>query len=365
MRVLVVAGITGGHIYPGIAIANEIRLKNKNAVIEFVGVEGCMEDRVVPLEGYKVNHIKAAGFEKYSLKLKVKAFFEIFTGLSDAFKIINEFKPDIVIGMGSFITASMVWAGWLKKVPSIVHEQNAYPGRAIKAVAPFASKIIISFESSKKYFSRKLHEKIILTGNPVRKEFDAYSKEIARKTLRIKDNEKIILCIGGSLGAKKINNAAIELAEKLHSSTDIKIIIVTGRKQYDEVTESVGTKIYKNIELLPYADNMPVLLNACDLVICRGGATTLFENMTTGTPGIYIPYPYASADHQRENINYITSHGGGLMIEDDQLSGDRLYEKVSGIIFDEKKLQQMSVNAKNAAPENVLENFYREIIKII
>jgi UDP-N-acetylglucosamine--N-acetylmuramyl-(pentapeptide) pyrophosphoryl-undecaprenol N-acetylglucosamine transferase len=365
MRVLVVAGITGGHIYPGIAIANEIRLKNKDAVIEFVGVEGCLEDRVVPLEGYKVNHIKAAGFEKYSLKLKVKAFFEIFTGLSDAIKIINEFKPDVVIGMGSFITASMVWASWLKKVPSIVHEQNAYPGRAIKAVAPFTNKIAISFESSKKYFSKRLQNKIILTGNPVRKEFEAYSKEVSRKTLKLKNDEKIILCLGGSLGAKKINNAAIELARKLQNYKNIKIIIITGKRQYDEVERNVDLNIYKNIELLAYADNMPILLNVCDLVICRGGATTLFENMITATPGIYIPYPYASADHQRENINYITSQGGGFMIEDNQLNGDSLYDKVSKIIFDDKNLQQMSVNAMNAAPQNVLEKFYSEIMKII
>lgn len=365
MRVLVVAGITGGHIYPGIAIANEIKLRNPDAVIEFVGVEGCLEDRVVPLEGYKVNHIKAAGFEKYSLKLKIKAFFEIFTGISGALNIINKFKPDIIIGMGSFITASMVWASWLKKIPSIIHEQNAYPGRAIKAVAPFADKIAVSFETSKKYFSKKLQDKIILTGNPIRKEFEAYSKEIARKTLNLKDNEIFILCLGGSLGAKKINIAAAELAEKLKDNNDIKITLVTGSKQYEEVVSSIDLKVYKNVTLIPYSDNMPVLLNACDLVVCRGGATTLFENMITATPGIYIPYPYASADHQRENINYITSQNGGVMIEDDKLNGEILYEKVAEIIFDEKKRKQMSVNAQNAAPKNVLEKFYSEIIKII
>ncbi len=365
MRVLIVAGVTGGHIYPGIAVANEIRKRDKDAQIEFIGVKGCLEDRIVPMEGYKVNHIKAAGFEKYSFKLKTKAFFEIFTGISDALKIIKQFKPDIVIGMGSFITANVIWASWLKRVPSIVHEQNEYPGRAIKAVAKFTDIIAVSFDDTRKYFDEKTQNKIVTTGNPVRKEFEAYTKEIARKTLKIKDNEKLILCLGGSLGAKNINNAAIGTAKRFINNTDIKIILITGQKQYEEVKNSIDLSLHKNVEIMSYSDNMPVLLNACDLVICRGGATTLFENMMTATPGIYIPYPYASNDHQRKNIEYITSRGGGKMILDKDLNDETLYKEVSEIIFDDKKRESMSKNAKSAASADVLDKIYNEISKLI
>jgi len=365
MRVLIVAGVTGGHIYPGLAVANEIRKRNKDAVIEFVGVKGCLEDRIVPMEGYKVNHIKAAGFEKYSLRLKAKAFFEIFTGVADALKIINEFKPDIIIGMGSFITANVIWASRIKKIPSIIHEQNAYPGRAIKAAANFTDIIALSFEDTKKYFSEKNQKKIVVTGNPVRKEFEAFTKPIAKKTLKLSPHEKLILCLGGSLGAANINSAAIGMAKKFLSSKNIKIIIITGQKQYNDVLSRIDTKIHDNVKILPYADNMPVLLNACDLVICRGGATTLFENMTTSTPGIYIPYPYASNDHQKKNIEYITSRGGGVMIEDKDLNEELLYEKVSEIIYSDAKLEEMRQNVASAAVHGMLDTFHNEIIKLI
>lgn len=364
MRVLIVAGVTGGHIYPGIAVANEIRKRDKNAVIEFVGVKGCLEDRVVPMEGYKVNHIKASGFEKYSLKLKTKAFFEIFTGVTDALKIIKQFKPDIVIGMGSFITASVIWASRLKHIPSIVHEQNEYPGRAIKAVAKFTDIIAVSFDDTKKYFDEKTRKKIVTTGNPVRKEFEAYTKEIARKTLKIKNNEKLILCLGGSLGAKNINDAAIGMAKRFAGNEDIKIILITGRNQYEQVCASIDLSSQKNIELMPYSDDMPVLLNACDLVVCRGGATTLFENMTTATPGIYIPYPYASNDHQRKNIEYITSRGGGVMIDDKDLNEQTLYNAAAEIIQNDNKREAMSKSAKAASVTDVLDKIYNEIISL-
>lgn len=362
MRVLIVAGVTGGHIYPGIAVANEIKKRDKNAVIEFVGVKGCLEDRIVPMEGYKVNHIKASGFEKYSLRLKAKAFFEIFSGVSDALKIIKQFSPDIVVGMGSFITASVIWASRLKHIPSIVHEQNEYPGRAIKAVAKFTDVIAVSFDDTRKYFDEKTRKKIVTTGNPVRKEFEAYTKEIARKTLKIKDNEKVILCLGGSLGAKNINSAALGMAKKFAGNKDIKIILITGRKQYAEVCESIDLNLYKNIEILPYSDDMPVLLNACDLVVCRGGATTLFENMTTATPGIYIPYPYASNDHQTKNIEYIVSSGGGVMIADKDLNEETLYSAAAEIILNDEKRKTMSKSAKAAGAEDALDKIYNEIL---
>jgi UDP-N-acetylglucosamine--N-acetylmuramyl-(pentapeptide) pyrophosphoryl-undecaprenol N-acetylglucosamine transferase len=249
-------------------------------------------------------------------------------------------------------------------VPSIIHEQNEYPGRAIKAAAKFTDTIALSFEDSKKYFSDKMQRKIVVTGNPVRKEFEAYTKEIARKTLKLNKEDKLILCLGGSLGARNINTAALEMAKKFKDHKNIKIYLITGQKQYEQMLNSIDLSVNANVKIMPYSDEMPLLLNACDLVICRGGASTLFENMITATPGIYIPYPYASADHQRKNINYITSRGGGVMIEDESLDEDTLYNEVSRIIFDDKKIEQMSKNAKAASAGNALDKFYTEIIKL-
>jgi UDP-N-acetylglucosamine--N-acetylmuramyl-(pentapeptide) pyrophosphoryl-undecaprenol N-acetylglucosamine transferase len=170
--------------------------------------------------------------------------------------------------------------------------------------------------------------------------------------------------LGGSLGARNINNAALGMAKRFINNKEIKTILITGQKQYEEVKNSIDLSSYKNVEIMPYSDEMPVLLNACDIVICRGGATTLFENMMTATPGVYIPYPYASNDHQRKNIEYITSRGGGVMILDKDLNEYTLYSEVSEIIFDDAKRKAMSKNAKAAAVADVLDKIYDEILKL-
>ncbi len=365
MRILIAAGVTGGHIYPGIAIANEIKRLHPDAVVEFVGIQGCMEERIVPREGFGLNYIKSSGFETYSLKLKIKAFFDTFTGVVDGMKIINRFKPDVVVGMGSFITANMVWAASLKRVPSVVHEQNEYPGRAIKAVANYTDTIAVSFEDTRRYFSQKQQKKVVLTGNPVRKEFEAYTREIARKSLKIGEREKLILCLGGSLGAKSINLSVIGMARMLKEEKRVKIILISGTAQSEQIMQSAQAEQLENMTVLAYSDEMPMLLNAADVVVCRGGATTLFENIMTATPGVYIPYPHAANDHQRKNIEYITSRGGGVMLDDAQLNAESLYKAVTGIIFDEKRLKAMSENAKGAAPSDALSRLYNEIEKLL
>lgn len=365
MKILIAAGVTGGHIYPGIAIANEIKRRHPEADIEFVGIQGCIEERIIPREGYRLNFIQSSGFETYSLKLKVRAFFETFTGVFDGIKIIRRFKPDVIVGMGSFITANMVWAAYLKRIPSIVHEQNEYPGRAIKAVANYTNTIAVSFEDTQRYFSEKQQKKVVLTGNPVRKEFEAYTRESAREKLKLKKNEKLILCLGGSLGAKSINLSTVGMARMLQDRSEVKIILISGSAQNAEIVQSVQNEGIENLQVLSYSDDMPVLLNAADLVVCRGGATTLFENIMTATPGVYIPYPHATNDHQRKNINYITSRGGGELLEDAQLNAESLYRTVTKILFDEKRLREMSENAKGAAPSDALCRLYCEIEKLL
>lgn len=351
---MIAAAVTGGHIYPGLAIAEELKIRSGGEnVIEFIGIEGRLEDTVLVGAGYKVYHISAAGFEKNSLKKRIKALALMLRAYRDASRIIEKFSPDVVVGMGGFVTAYAVWAARRHKVPALIHEQNAYPGRAVRAAARFCDVIALSLEDAKKFFSPKQQKKIIVTGNPVRREFAEYLQSQARDELGIKQEDCLVLALGGSQGARNINQAVLGAAAKMKDRA-VRFILLTGQGHYEDVKTLLhAQEIRANIELLPYSNDMPQLLNACDIVVCRGGATTLFENMAAGKPGIYIPYPYAANDHQRHNIAYIVNKGGGMMLEDKGLNADELAGAIDVLLSDKERLMLMSRRAKEAAPADV------------
>ncbi len=365
MRVLIAAAVTGGHIYPGLAIAEELKARGgEDVVVEFMGIEGKLEDKILGKAGYIVHHISAAGFEKSSLKKRIKAAALMVRAYKDAAKIIKDFAPDVVVGMGGFVTAYAIAAARRQKVPTLMHEQNAYPGRAVRAAARFCDVIALSLEDAKKHFPPKQQKKIIVTGNPVRRAFAEYSQSQAREQLGIKQEGCLVLALGGSQGARNINQAVIGTAAKMKDRA-VRFILLTGQNHYEDVkTLLQAQEVRDNIELLPYSNDMPLLLNACDIVVCRGGATTLFENMAAGKPGIYIPYPYAANDHQRHNIAYIVDKGGGIMLEDKGLSAAQLAESIDGLIGDKERLAHMAMCAKQAAPAGVLDKICLAIEKL-
>ncbi|NLL49840.1 MAG: undecaprenyldiphospho-muramoylpentapeptide beta-N-acetylglucosaminyltransferase [Eubacteriaceae bacterium] len=362
MRVLIAAAVTGGHIYPALAIAEELKIRSDgNDTIEFIGIKGKLEDEIVVGAGYKVHHISATGFEKSSLKKRIKALLLMRKAYSDASKIIKDFAPDVVVGMGGFVTAYTVWAARRHKVPALLHEQNAYPGRAVRAAARFCDSIALSLEDAKAYFPAKQQKKIVITGNPVRREFEQYTQRAAREKLGISEEICLVLALGGSQGARNINQAVVGAATQI-ADDKLQFILLTGSGHYEDVKALLQEQgKQENIQLLPYSNEMPLLLNACDLVICRGGATTLFENMAAGKAGIYIPYPYAANDHQRHNIAYIVSRGGGILLEDKGLSPQNLAEAICEMISDKDRLEQMSQCAKNASPKEVLSKICKAI----
>ncbi len=369
MKVLIAGGGTGGHIYPALAIANQIKYLHSDWEVEYAGRVDCMEGDIVPKAGYEIHNIRIYGFERYYSTLKkISVFFKMFKGYSDAKRVVKKFCPDIVIGTGGFVSGPVVLAGVRKKKKSLIHEQNAIPGFTTKMLSKWADTVCATFKNTKEFVEHP--GRVVYTGNPVRREFDLYTKEIARKTLQIDMDKKIILSFGGSLGAKNLNLAMMYLIEKLQDNDNVYIYHVTGKNQYDDFCkgcEEKGLNLDKinNVEILDYIYDMPLYMNASDIVISRSGATSIAEITYMGLAGIYIPYPHAANDHQTKNAMEVVKGGGGYMIEDDKLDGDSLFEKVNTLLTDEEIFNEVCRASKELSMKDSADLIVKEIEKLI
>lgn len=343
MKVIVSGGGTGGHIYPAIAIADKIKRKIPNSSILFVGTERGMESRLVPESGYQISFISAEGLYRKQLLKNIRTAKDLMRGYKQAEGILKEFSPDLVIGTGGYVSVPVLWSAIRKKVPVYIHEQNAFPGLANRMLGRFAEGIFISFPESEKYFKQK--NKILLTGNPVRKEFMLSGIVDYRAKHGISPNEFLILSFGGSRGAEKINSAILELAAGLSEIPATKLIHITGTGYYDEFCRRLNEKGIRgkdNITVLPYTDIMHEYMLASDLVISRSGAITVAELTACGKPSILIPSPNVTANHQYYNAKSIADRGGGILIEEKELTDEKLKGAVMRLMNNRKALNAMS-----------------------
>lgn len=369
MKVLIAGGGTGGHIYPAVAIANQIKYEHPDWEIRFAGRKDCMEADIVPKAGYELTNIRIYGFERYYSKLKkASIFFKMFKGFNDAKKLVKEYNPDIVIGTGGFVSGPVVLAGALKKKPTLIHEQNAAPGFTTKLLSKWADVVCSSFENTYKFVAHP--QRVVHTGNPVRRDFGLFNREISRKNLNISEDKKVIVCFGGSLGAKKLNESMLGLIKKYQNDDNIYIYHVTGKNGYNEFLDSAKEQgicfdKINNVTIKDYAYDMPMLLNGADIVITRSGAGAIAEITYIGLMGIYIPYPLAADDHQRKNAQAIVDSGAGVMILDNELNEDSLIKEVDKVLMNESLLNKMSTNAKKLATPNSSEDIVKQVNKLL
>lgn len=346
MKVIISGGGTGGHIYPGVAIAKKIQEKYKKAEILFIGSENGLEGKLVPKEGFKIKLIPVEGLnKKFSLKT-FKSMAKGIKGFSKAGKLIKEFNPDIVIGTGGYVCGPVVLQAALKGIPTLIHEQNAFPGMTNKLLAHFVDKIAVTFKESEKFFPKG---KTIFTGNPIRSQLLNSSKEKAIISLGLDKNKPILLVVGGSRGAKNINKAVVEMLEDVWKN-DIQLIFITGEANYDEVVKEANNRYQlskmKGIKILPYAYNMQDTLAASDLVISRAGATIISEITALGKPSILIPSPYVANNHQEYNARALEEKGACIVIKESQLKDRILKEQVLNIIRNNDILLNMAQASK-------------------
>ena len=370
MKVIICAAGTGGHINPGIAIANKIKEKEPGSEIIFIGTNRGLENDLVPRAGYELKTINAYGFRKSLSINNIKHLIQTLRSKKDVKKIIDDFKPDVVIGTGGYICGPVISAAINKKVPTVLHESNAYPGKAVKFFEKKVSKILVGFNETKSKLTGC--KDIVFTGTPtkIKKiEITKDKKKDILNNLGIRNNLPIVLIFGGSQGAQKINEAVVSLI-KNKKNDNYQIIWATGPKQYDIVKEefekeNLNINYIKNAKIIPYIYNMEELMNMCDLLVCRSGAMTITEISIVGKPSIFIPLPSKSANRQEDNAMVLKKIGAAKIILNKDVNGDNLSNEINSIIDDEIELKEMGKIANTIAPSNVEEKIYEEIKKVI
>lgn len=338
MKVLISAGGTGGHINPAIAIGKYIVSQDEKNEVLFIGSKGNLEEKLYKSSGLKFSLHVSKGLDRKNLFNNFKILYDDYKAYREILKITKDFKPDVGISCGGYISFMAMEAVKRVKSPFIITEQNAFPGLTTKLLSKDAKKYCLAFPDSDKFL--KFPDRSVVTGNPVRKEFVNCDKKEARKKLGIADDKKVILCFGGSLGAKKLNEAFLSLINKLKNNDGIIVYVGTGKRYYDEFIKSAKS-VSSNIIIKEYIDDMPTLLCACDVAITRAGAMTVSELCATKKPCILIPSPNVTADHQTKNASVIADNGGGILIKESELSSQKFCEIILNLINDEEKLMKM------------------------
>lgn len=359
MKVILTGGGTGGHIYPAIAIADKIKRKNPEAQILFVGTEKGMEKDLVPKNGYDIKFITVTGFHRKKLLKNIKTVMDLTKGTRQAKKLMDDFKPDLVIGTGGYVSGPVVRAAHKKGIKTYIHEQNAFPGVTNKLLEKYVDKVFISFPESREYF--KEQDKLIVTGNPIRKSFLVSGIHNYKEKLMIKPNDFVILCFGGSLGAEKINSTMISVVEALNNTDDTRIFFITGKMYFNRINTEIKEKgiiLSDNISILEYADNMHEYISSADLVISRAGALTVSEITACGKASILIPSPNVTGNHQFFNAKVVADQGGAIIIEEKDLTEEKLIGTILRLKNNKEALNHMGVASEKVGRTDAVDMIY-------
>mgnify|MGYP001253982731 CR=1 FL=1 len=334
MRVIFAGGGTGGHLFPGLAVAREFRRRDGGVEILFVGTEQGIEFRVLPKEGFKLETLTVKGIKGRGLRGVLDALYGVPASLWRSLKIIRQFRPDCIIGLGGYASGPLLLAGKLKNVRCAIMEQNLRPGFTNKLLARWVDRVFTAYSKSADYLPGA---RVIESGNPVR----------WRELPKISRSEKFSLLIfGGSAGARRINFAVAD-ALKLLTDLSSRLFIThqTGQADFPAIREAYSALPFE-VEITPFIDKMDEAYARADLVLCRAGATTVAELTAFGKAAILVPYPYAIYDHQRGNAQALQERGAAEMILDQELTGARLAERIHGYCADREKLERMAAAAR-------------------
>ncbi|WP_066634773.1 undecaprenyldiphospho-muramoylpentapeptide beta-N-acetylglucosaminyltransferase [Desulfolucanica intricata] len=365
MRAIITGGGTGGHIYPALAIARGIKERYPGAEILYIGTARGLESDLVPKAGFPFATIPATGLKRKLSVQNLTVAWQAIKGLLEARRLIRRFTPDVVIGTGGYVCGPVVLAAALQRIPTMIHEQNAFPGITNRILSRFTRKVAVTFEDSVKHFSGRAE--VELTGLPIRPEILTADRKKARAELGLAPDNFLILSFGGSQGARSINRAIVGVMEVYYNNPKVHILHVTGPNGYKDFVESaksIPLDDNGNITITRYLYNMPDALAAADLVICRAGAATLAELTARGVPSILIPYPYASENHQEYNARALVEQGAAYMILDHDLNGSYLSEKVKALLTNPQKLESMAKASKNLGRPHALRDILKSIEKI-
>ena len=369
-KILIATGGTGGHINPALGTAGYIKEKHPSAEIVFVGTADKMEARLVPEAGYELRTIEISGFwRSFSLnaiKHNIGTLLKLLKSSSQAKKIIKDFKPDLVIGFGGYVSGPVLRMAAKMGIPTAVHEQNAFPGVTNKALAGKVDRVMLTAIQAEKYIKAK--NPCVLTGLPIRGDILKGDRDFARAEMNVADNKPLILSMGGSLGAKPVNDAIMNLILNKYKDNDCVFLHATGKNSENFKKELVekGVDLAKNdhIKIVEYID-IPKCLPAADLVICRSGASTLSELQALGKPSILIPSPYVTENHQYHNAMALVENGAAVILEEKNLNAESITENVNELIKNREKLENIGKCARDMAVIDATARIYETLCEII
>ena len=337
MKVLIAGGGTGGHLFPGIALAEEVTTRHHGNEVVFVGTERGLEARVVPKEGYPLELVKVQGLKGKSLLAFIKALFALPLAFIESFRILARQKPDVVVGVGGYASGPVVLAAWLMGIPTAIQEQNALPGLTNKVLGRVVRVVFTAFEGARAFFPEK---KVQLIGNPIRRKLmDNYLRS------HVAHERFSLLVFGGSLGARGINQRMIEALDSLGDLKDgLHFVHQTGKNDLEQVRKGYAEKGFQ-ADVVEFIDDMSSAYAKADLVVCRAGATTLAELTVCKKASILIPFPHATDDHQAVNAKALVDAGAALMFRESELTGAKLAEVIRTLKSDPAKLKNMEKKA--------------------
>lgn len=362
LKAIISGGGTGGHIFPALAIAYEIRRRYPDSEILFVGALGRMEMEKIPSHGFNIIGLPVTGLPR-------KPGFEMFRFLVNLWKsvriarqIIREFQPDVAIGVGGFASGPLLRAASKTGIPSLIQEQNSYAGITNRLLSGKVDKICVAYEGMERFFPK---EKIILTGNPVRENLNGstVNQTMARNFFGLKEGKKAILITGGSLGALSVNRAVIDNLDEI-SKSDVEVIWQTGSLYYERMVSNLEGMKPGNLHLHQFISKMDLAYAAADLIVSRAGAGTISEICMAGKPAILVPSPNVAEDHQTKNAQALVTRKAAVLIPDSEISKN-LFKEAFNLLQDNKRLEELSVNCKRLAKPNAAKDIVDEIEKLL
>ena len=357
-RIVFAAGGTGGHIYPAIAIADELRKLNEKTEILFIGAKGRIEEKIVPASGYNLKTVEVKGFYRSINPKNINVVLKFLEAVRTSKKYLEIFKPEIVFGTGGFVSGPVIWSAVKLGLPSVIQEGNSYPGITVKWLSPKVDRVILNFEETKKYLKRK--DNIVMMSYPVRDNLTRFSKADACKFFGLAPDKKTLFVFGGSQGAKSINNVMLKSLD-LFEKNNIQVIWQTG-ESIDESSISKA-KIYKGIKILKYIDKIDYAYSAADLIVCRSGVSTMMEVAEFGSAVIFVPFELASENHQERNARTLVNEGAARILLDREL-GEKFTDTVLKTINDNVLLEQMRKNIKQFADKNAAKEIAKYITEL-
>ena len=362
MKILISGGGTGGHIFPALAIANAVKRRDPQADILFVGALGRMEMERVPAAGYEIVGLPVAGFDRKRLWRNFGVVWKLWRSMRKAKKVLRDFQPDIAVGVGGYVSGPMLKEAQKQGIPTLIQEQNSYAGVTNKLLAANAGRICVAYDGMERFFPEG---KIVKTGNPVRKNIVSLniSHEDAKRELGFNPNRPLVVVVGGSLGARTINDS-MTLAVRLMLNWWEWVLWQTGKLYAEECSKAVADINDPNLQVTPFVSRMDLVYRGADLLVSRAGASTISEIQLVGAPAILVPSPNVAEDHQRKNAEALAKRDAAVMILDRECAA-RLPEAVTELLRDPSRRKAIGANARKMALENSDDAIVNEIMKLI